>query len=86
MNEYKISDYGIFNDAISTTSKVNESLTNNQTTINDCSTNLNNESVFMGPICDVADAFGKKVRAVLDDVNEASGRISIPLDVAAACM
>ena len=43
MNEYKISDYGIFNDAISTTSKVNESLTNNQTTINDCSTNLNNE-------------------------------------------
>ena len=35
---------------------------------------------------DVADAFGKKVRAVLDDVNEASGRISIPLYVAAACM
>lgn len=35
---------------------------------------------------DVADAFGKKVRPVLDDVNEASGRISIPLDVAAACM
>lgn len=35
---------------------------------------------------DVADAFGKKVRAVLDDVNEASGRISIPLDVALACM
>lgn len=35
---------------------------------------------------DVADAFGKKVRAVLDDVNEASGRISIPLDVTAACM
>ncbi|MCW4122281.1 hypothetical protein [Segatella copri] len=35
---------------------------------------------------DVADAFGKKVRAVLDDVNEESGRISIPLDVAAACM
>lgn len=35
---------------------------------------------------DVADAFGKKVRAVLDDVNEASGRISIPLDVAAVCM
>ena len=35
---------------------------------------------------DVADAFGKKVRAVLDDVNEASGRISLPLDVALACM
>lgn len=29
MNEYKISDYGIFKDAISTTSKVNESHTNN---------------------------------------------------------
>ena len=35
---------------------------------------------------DVADAFGKKVRAVLDDVDEALGRISIPLDVAVACM
>lgn len=33
---------------------------------------------------DVADAFGKKVRAVLDDVNDASGRISLPLDVALA--
>lgn len=45
---------------------------------------IENVAVKMGD--DVADAFGKKVRAVLDDVNEASGRISIPLDVALACM
>lgn len=45
---------------------------------------IENVAVKMGD--DVANAFGKKVRAVLDDVNEASGRISIPLDVAAACM
>lgn len=31
---------------------------------------------------DVADAFGKKVRAVLDDVDKVSRRVSIPIDYA----
>ena len=31
---------------------------------------------------DVADAFGKKVRAVLDDVDNVSRRVSIPIDYA----
>ena len=76
MNEYKISDYGIFNDAISTTNKVNESLTNNQTTINDCSTNLNNESVFMGPICDEAVNAFSEVSVKLNELTENFSTIS----------
>ena len=76
MNEYKISDYGIFNDAISTTSKVNESLTNNQTTINDCSNNLNNESVFMGPICDEAVNAFSEVSVKLNELTENFSTIS----------
>lgn len=76
MNEYKISDYGIFNDAISTTSKVNESLTNNQTTINDCSTNLNNESVFMGPICDETVNAFSEVSVKLNELTENFSTIS----------
>ena len=55
MNEnYSMSDYGIFDSAVSTTSKVTESLNTSKTTITECKTNLSNESVFMGPLCDEA--------------------------------
>ena len=52
MEEYSVSDYGIFNDAISTTKSFNDKLNTIQSQANDCKTKLNNESVFMGPICD----------------------------------
>ena len=52
MNEYNVSDYGIFTDALATTKKLNESLDSNKKTVEDVKNNLNNESVFMGPICD----------------------------------
>lgn len=54
MNEYKVSDYGIFTDAIGTTNKFNESLKSNQKEIESIKTKLSNESVFMGPACDEA--------------------------------
>lgn len=54
MNDYKVSDYGIFNDAVGTTKKLNESLGTSKTDIEDCKTKLNSEAVFMGPACDEA--------------------------------
>lgn len=54
MNDYKVSDYGIFNDAVATTNKLNTSLGTSKETITKCQTQLNNESVFMGPACDEA--------------------------------
>lgn len=51
---YNVSDYGIFDNAVSTTSKVSEELNVSKTTIDECKTNLSNESVFMGPLCDEA--------------------------------
>ena len=52
MEDYKVSDYGIFNDAISTTKSFTDILNSIQEKMNDCKSKLNNESVFMGPICD----------------------------------
>ena len=52
MSEYSFSDYGIFNDAISTTNNVNSSIIDYGEDIVKCKNELNDESVFMGPICD----------------------------------
>ncbi len=52
MEDYKVSDYGIFNDAISTTKSFTDKITSIQTDMNNCKSKLNDESVFMGPICD----------------------------------
>ena len=52
MSEYSFSDYGIFNDAISTTNNVNSSINDYGEDIVKCKNELNDESVFMGPICD----------------------------------
>ena len=47
--EINISDYGIFDDAISTTNKFNSSISEAEKAVSECSNVLNNESVFMGP-------------------------------------
>ncbi len=54
MNEYELSDYGIFNDAVSTSKTMNENILAAKNTIDDCKTYLSNEAVFMGPIADQA--------------------------------
>ena len=50
MEEYNVSDYGIFNNAITTTTTVNTSIENSKTTINQCGERLKDQSIFMGPI------------------------------------
>lgn len=50
MNEtYNVGDYGIFNDAISTTNKLCTEIDNANTIGNDVKTKLSDTSVFMGP-------------------------------------
>ena len=52
--KYEASRYGIFNDAISTTKKMNEDLTTTNDSIKEVGDSLNSESVFMGPAADEA--------------------------------
>lgn len=53
MNEkFSVSDYGIFSDAINTTTKLNTSIIDSQTIINETSTKLKDETIFMGPCAD----------------------------------
>ena len=51
-NSYKVGDYQLFEDGISTTNGVIESINTTSTTLNNSKSQLSNEAVFMGPICD----------------------------------
>ena len=53
MNEnYTVSDYGIFSDAISTTNKLKANVDTAKTTSNDVKTIIDDDAVFMGPCAD----------------------------------
>lgn len=77
---YSVSDYGIFDNAVSTTSKVIEKLNESKTTIDECKTNLSNESIFMGPLCDEAvngvSTSSANITQALDNFSEISSYIA----------
>ncbi len=52
MNEYKISDYSIFSDAVATTTSLNNDISEAQTICSECESIIGNDAVFMGPIAD----------------------------------
>ena len=49
MSDYKVSQYGIFSDAVNTTNTVNTHVSDATTTITTNQTKLNDQSIFMGP-------------------------------------
>ena len=54
MNEFQVSDYGIFNNAISTIQKLNTSIESGKTQITDAKTRLSDGSIYFGPVADEA--------------------------------
>ncbi len=78
--KYSVSDYGIFDNAVSTTSKVSNTMTTSKSTINECRSNLNNESVFMGPLCDEAvngfSTASTSITQILDNFSKISSYIT----------
>lgn len=52
MNDYSFSDYKIFDDAIATGNSFLSEVKTTSTSLESCSSKLNDESIFMGPICD----------------------------------
>ena len=52
MNEYNISDYSAFENAVATTNEVNQAFTNADSEITSCKTITSDSSIFMGPIAD----------------------------------
>ena len=57
MNDYNVSDYGIFSDAISTTTSLNKNVSNCQAAAKNCATTVGNQGVFMGPIAEKCTQF-----------------------------
>lgn len=66
MNDYNVSDYGIFSDAIGTTNTLNTNVGNCQTAAQQCITTVSSESVFMGPIADKCVQFLNNLNTDLD--------------------
>ncbi len=52
MNEYSVSDYGIFTDAVTTTNDCGNKVTTAKDGVTACKTITSNEGIFMGPIAD----------------------------------
>jgi hypothetical protein len=76
MNEYSVSDYGIFNDAITTTTNLSNSVNSIQTTCNECKTVISDESVFMGPVAEgcvtTFEAFDTQLTTVIENLGKIS--------------
>ena len=52
MNEYNVSDYGIFTNGIATVGNFNNSIETGKAAVAEAKTTLSNEAVFKGPACD----------------------------------
>ena len=76
MNEYSVSDYGIFSEAVSSINALNNRLDSNTKTLTECKTNLCNGSIFMGPICDSCSDGFAQVDAKLSSVSSNFSAIS----------
>lgn len=74
MNEYSISDYGIFSSAVSTTNTIKNNVSTIKNSYNDVKTTISNQSVFMGPI---ADACVSKLDSISTNLNELDENFSI---------
>lgn len=70
MNEYSISDYGIFSDAIKTNDNIINKFNTGKNDIKSAKTTINNDGVFMGPVADKCRADLNDVTTELDVVNE----------------
>lgn len=76
MNDYSVSDYGIFSDAISTTSSLNTSVSNCQTAAKDSAAIVGNEGVFMGPMAEKCVQFLNNLNSELDTIQTNFNQIS----------
>lgn len=76
MNDYNVSDYGIFSDAISTTNTLNNSVSNCQTAAKNCASIMGNQGVFMGPIAEKCTQFLNALNTDLDMVQSNMNQIS----------
>lgn len=66
MNEYNVSNYGIFSDAINTTTSLNNNIDTCQSSLKTCTDIVNNESIFMGPIAEKCAQFLSSLNNDLD--------------------
>ena len=76
MGDHAVTSYGEFDNAVSTTKTVSTAVDTETQTLTSCKTDLSNQSIFMGPICDSClSAFGN-VESKLSSLSSDYSKIS----------
>ena len=71
--DYDVGSYGIFSNAVSTTKNTSTSISTSNQSLESLKTQLNNESIFMGPVCDsCVEGFGKAGIKITDLITNLS--------------
>lgn len=68
MNEYNVSDYAIFSDAVSITNNVNTKAKDFLSTFDSCDAVVSDDGVFLGPAADYCRSYFDNVRADTEEV------------------
>lgn len=76
MEEYNITDYGIFNDAVNTIKEFNSKVESFETSLNECKTVVENDAVFMGPAADECKNSINKINTNVTTMKESLSTIS----------
>ena len=70
MDEYSISDYGIFSDAVTTSNTLKNNIQTSYDSFNTFKSQLSNQGIFMGPICDSCVGGFDRCNSLLTSLNE----------------
>ncbi len=76
MSDYAVKNYGIFSNAVSTTTNVSNKVSEASTTITTAQTKLNDQSTFMGPAADESAKAATNCLSRLSNLTEAYSAIS----------
>ncbi len=83
MSEYNFSDYGIFGDAISLTSELNSTLSNENDAIDECKSKLSDESILCGPLANECSNNISKIVTELSNIINNFSKLSSNLETIA---
>lgn len=70
MNEFELSDYGIFEEAIRTTQEMNQTIEQNKEIMDQCNNSLKDTEIFMGPICDSCQKTFQEIDAKINTLTQ----------------
>ena len=70
MEEFEVSDYGIFTDAVNTTNTLKSQIDDCQNRFNSAKNIVSDNNTFMGPVCDNVIEMFNKIDSLITDMTD----------------